>query len=123
MKTQPTANLQLIYVSDINRSTDFYKTLFKSDPVFISPRYVAFSAGGDALFALWSGGGAPDITAPRFSEIGILMPTNADLDQLFEEWKSLPEINVMQEPTTEIFGRTFLIKDPDGHVIRVSPRD
>ena len=42
-------NLQLIYVSDIERSTFFYKTIFKKDPVFTSPRYVAFSASGEAL--------------------------------------------------------------------------
>jgi hypothetical protein len=48
-------NLQLIYVSDIGRSTTFYKTLFNSEPVFSSPRYVAFSAGGEALFAIWTG--------------------------------------------------------------------
>jgi predicted enzyme related to lactoylglutathione lyase len=116
-------NLQLIYVSDIARSEDFYKTLFKTKPVFTSPRYVAFSAGDEALFALWTGGTTPDIDTPRFSEIGIMVPSDEDVDNLFKEWQKNPDIKVIQEPFTEVFGRTFLVQDPDGHLIRVSPLD
>lgn len=58
MPVSPKPNLQLVYVSDIERSTAFYKTIFKSEPVFSSPRYVAFAAtdSGKALFAIWTGG-------------------------------------------------------------------
>lgn len=120
--TTPKPNLQLIYVSDIQRSTAFYSRLFETEPVFSSPRYVAYSAGEGALFALWSGGTTPDVSVPRFSEIGILLPTSEDVDRLFEKWKQL-QITVVSEPQTEIFGRTFVIQDPDGHLIRVSPVD
>ena len=125
MTVSPKANLQLIYVSNIEHSTRFYHMLFNSEPVFFSPRYVAFSAGKDALFALWSGGTIPDAdaTAPRFSEIGIMLPSNQDVDQLFEQWQDNPDIDIIQPPCTEVFGRTFLVKDPDGHVIRVCPLD
>lgn len=116
-------NLQLVYVSDIERSTTFYQTLFHSEPVFSSPRYVAFAAGGDALFALWTGRTTPDVAAPRFSEIGIMLPSNEDVDRLFEQWQKNPDIKIVQKPCTEIFGRTFLVKDPDGHIIRVCPLD
>lgn len=120
---QPKANLQLIYVSDIQRSTDFYKKIFNSDPVFVSPRYVAFSAGKDTFFALWTGGTTPDIKTPRFSEIGIMLSSNQAVDQLFEAWKTLSDIKILHEPRTEVFGRTFLVEDPDGHIIRVCPLD
>ncbi|WP_244903153.1 VOC family protein [Xenorhabdus innexi] len=116
-------NLQLIYVSDITRSTSFYTMVFNSEPVFISPRYVAFSAGGEALFAIWSGGTEPDLRTPRFSEIGIMLPNSGDVDKLFEKWKQEPKIKILQEPYTDVFGRTFLIEDPDGHIIRVCPLD
>lgn len=116
-------NLQLIYVSDVERSTIFYKKLFKKDPVFTSPRYVAFSASGDALFAIWSGGDKPELQTPRYSEIGIMLPTGQDVDDLYSEWKGNPDIHVIKEPYTDVFGRTFLIEDPDGHIIRVCPLD
>ncbi|WP_338637697.1 VOC family protein [Spirobacillus cienkowskii] len=116
-------NLQLVYVSDIERSTYFYKTIFKKDPVFISPRYVAFSTSGEALFAIWTGGDKPDRQTPRYCEIGIMLPTEQDVDNLYNEWKIKPDIHIVKELYTEGFGRTFLINDPDGHIIRVCPMD
>lgn len=119
----PKPNLQLVYVTDIKRSSDFYKTLFNAEPVFASPRYVAFSAGGEAVFAIWTGGTAPDLKVPRFSEIGIMLSSNEEVDQLFDKWKKIPHIKVVQEPRMEVFGQTFLVSDPDGHIIRVCRRD
>ena len=116
-------NLQLIYVSDIDRSTAFYTMLFGAKPVFESPRYVAFAAEGEDLFAIWTGGNKPDVSAPRFSEVGIMLPSNDDVDRLFCKWKDNSEIKIMQEPYDEVFGRTFLVEDPDGHIIRVCPID
>ncbi|AOM42803.1 glyoxalase [Xenorhabdus hominickii] len=116
-------NLQLIYVSDIERSTAFYKSVFNAEPVFSSPRYVAFNVGKETLFAIWSGGTNPDREVPRFSEIGIMLLSHGDVDQLFEKWKQNSNIEIKQEPYTDVFGRTFLVKDPDGHVIRVCPLD
>lgn len=123
MTISPKPNLQLVYVSNIERSTAFYQRLFNAQPVFSSPRYVAFAASGEALFAIWTGGTTPDPTVVRFSEIGIMLPTNGDVDGLFEKWQKDPEIKIAQEPRTEVFGRTFLVEDPDGHIIRVCPLD
>lgn len=92
----PKANLQLVYVSDINRSTAFYSRLFNTEPVFSTPRYVAFSAGEQNLFALWSGGTVPDPSLPRFSEIGIMLPSSKDVDNLYETWKNYPVSYVTQ---------------------------
>ncbi|PHM49396.1 VOC family protein [Xenorhabdus miraniensis] len=116
-------NLQLIYVSDIGRSTVFYKTIFNAEPIFASPRYVAFSAGKAAVFAIWSGGAKPDSAIPRFSEIGIMLSSNEDVNRLFERWQKNSNIEIKQEPYNDVFGRTFLVKDPDGHIIRVCPLD
>ena len=125
MYFSPKANLQLIYVSDIDVSTHFYNNIFEAGPVFTSPRYVAYSStkDGEALFAIWSGGVTPDKEVPRFSEIGIMVPTNSDVDNLFLKWSKDPEINITKEPYDDVFGRTFLVRDPDGHIIRVSPLD
>lgn len=123
MTSSVRANLQLIFVSDIERSTALYKKLFQAEPIFTSPRYVAFSAGAEALFALWTGGETPDPQAQRYSEIGIMLPNQEDVAKLFEQWQNIPDLSVLREPYTEVFGLTFLVRDPDGHVIRVSPLD
>lgn len=119
----PKPNLQLIYVSDIERSTAFYKKIFNAEPVFSSPRYVAFAADGKAVFAIWTGGTKPDLNIPRFSEIGIMLSSNQEVEALFEEWQKNPDIKIIKKPYTEVFGRTFLVEDPDGHIIRVCPID
>ncbi|PLY42149.1 glyoxalase [Janthinobacterium sp. ROICE36] len=123
MALSPKPNLQLVYVADIERSSTFYKTIFNAEPIFASPRYVAFSAGGEALFGIWTGGLTPDVKAPRFSEIGIMLPSGKDVQSLYDVWKQNKDINITRELYTEVFGLTFLIEDPDGHIIRVCPLD
>lgn len=54
-----------------------------------------------------------------FSEIGIMLPIDQDVDDLYEKLKQNADIDIEQKPQTEVFGRTFLVKDPDGHIIRV----
>ena len=123
MTLAPKPNLQLLYVTDIQRSTARYRRWFAADPVFASPRYVAFSAGGEALFALWSGGDAPHADVPRFVETGIMLASDAEVDQLYQAWRADPDLRIAQPPSTEVYGRTFLALDPDGHRIRVCQRD
>lgn len=52
------------------------------------------------MFALWTGGITPDISVPRFSESGIMLASDQEVDDLFGEWKKNPAINIVQEPRT-----------------------
>lgn len=52
-----------------------------------------------------------------------MLPSNKDVDCLFEKWRGNPTITIVKKPYDEVFGRTFVIADPDGHLIRVSPLD
>ena len=116
-------NLQLIYVSVITTSTEYYKKLFNIEPFFVTPRYVAFKIDGDADFAIWSGGDVPDKNAPRYSEIGINLNSDDEVVAFYNELKGTDDIHIEKELYTEVFGKTFLVKDPDGHIIRVSSKD
>ena len=117
------ANLQLIYVSDIKCSTNIYSRLLEK-PIKVTPRYVAFESDefGDSLFALWSGD-APDPLSKSNSEIGIMLDSDEEVDKSFAQFSSIEGLKVIQNPTTEVFGRTYLLKDRDGHLIRVCSRD
>ncbi|WP_458112366.1 VOC family protein [Arthrobacter sp. R1-13] len=119
-----TPNLFLIYVTDVQRSTGFYSDLFEMEPVMVTPRYVPFEVAPGVLFALWSGAGdGVTPTTPRSSEVGLMVPGSSDaVDQYFAKWKD-KGVNVIEEPRDEVFGRTFVITDPDGNLIRVSPTD
>lgn len=120
----PAPNLFLIYVRDAQSATAFYGDLFGIEPSFTSPRYVAFDVAPGVLFALWTGRSeSVDPAVPRTSEIGLMLPGPASaIDDTFRRWVA-KGVRVVEEPHDEVFGRTFVIADPDGNLIRVSPVD
>ncbi|MDQ0709246.1 putative enzyme related to lactoylglutathione lyase [Arthrobacter woluwensis] len=117
-------NLFLFYVRDAEASTAFYSDLFDMAPTFTSPRYVAFEAAPGVLFALWTGRSEHAVPGtPRTSEIGLMVPGSAEaVDAMYARWAA-KGVTVLEEPHDDVFGRTFVIADPDGNLIRVSPVD
>lgn len=120
----PAPNLFLIYVTDVERATDFYRDLFELEPKMVTPRYVPFEVAPGVLFALWNGR-SEQLTAqtPRTSEVGLMVPrATSSVDDVYAAWTQ-KHVTVVEEPHDEVFGRTFMIADPDGNLIRVSPTD
>lgn len=120
----PTPNLFLIYVTDVERATAFYRDLFDMEPQLITPRYVPFEVAPGVLFALWSGrADRVSADAQRHSEVGLMVPGSAAaVDELFAAWTAKGATEV-EAPYDDVFGRTFVVADPDGNLIRVSPLD
>jgi predicted enzyme related to lactoylglutathione lyase len=120
----PAPNLFLVYVRDAAVATAFYAGLFEITPAFVSPRYVAFEVAPGVLFAVWTGR-ADQVTpdTARNSEVGLMVPRSTALvDDLYARWTA-QDVTVVEEPHDDVFGRTFVIADPDGNLIRVSPAD
>jgi predicted enzyme related to lactoylglutathione lyase len=46
----------------------------------------------------------------------------AGIDNVYASWTA-KGVTVVEEPHDDVFGRTFVITDPDGNLIRVSPTD
>ncbi len=115
-------NLFLTYVTDAQRSTAFYSDLFDIEPTFTSPRYVAFEVAPGVLFAIWTGHNEhTTLETPRTSELGLMLPGGGDaIDEVYQQWVA-KGVRVVEEPHDDVFGRTFVIADPDGNLIRVSP--
>ena len=44
------------------------------------------------------------------------------VDDIYAQWTA-KRVVVVEEPHDDVFGRTFVISDPDGNLIRVSPVD
>lgn len=120
----PAPNLFLIYVRDAEAATAYYSDLFEIEPTFTSPRYVAFEVAPGILFALWTGRSEHAVpSTPRTCEVGLMVPGPASaVDEIFTSWVS-KGVHVVEEPHDDVFGRTFVITDPDGNLIRVSPVD
>lgn len=117
-------NLFLIYVSDAQAATAFYNDLFDMKPSFTSPSYVAYEVAPGVLFAVWSRHSEHAVPAtPRTCEVGLMVPrSSAAVDDMYTQWKA-KGVTVVEEPHDDVFGRTFMITDPDGNLIRVSPVD
>ena len=120
----PAPNLFLIGVRDAEAATAFYSDLFEIEPTFVSPRYVAFEAAPGVLFALCTGYRERAVpTTPRTSEVGLMVPGPPEaIDAIFTSWVA-KGVHVVDEPHDAVFGRTFVVADPDGNLIRVSPVD
>lgn len=120
----PTPNLFLVYVQDAPAATAFYSDLFDIQPSFTSPRYVAFEVAPAVMFALWTGHNEHAVpSTTRVSEVGLMVPgPAASVDDIYARWTA-KGVTVVEEPHDDVFGRTFVIADPDGNLIRVCPFD
>ncbi len=76
------------------------------------------------LFAIWTGRSEqarPE--TPRTSEVGLMVPGPPEaIDEVHRCWAE-KGVRVVEEPHDDVFGRTFVVADPDGNLIRVSPVD
>jgi predicted enzyme related to lactoylglutathione lyase len=122
--TMSAPNLFLVYVRDALASAQFYGDLFEIEPVFTSPRYVAYEVAEGIVFALWSGDNEHATpSTPRTSEVGLMVPGGpAAIDELHAAWEA-KGVAIVEAPHDAVFGRTFVATDPDGNLIRVSPVD
>ncbi|QYC37843.1 Glyoxalase-like domain protein [Nonomuraea coxensis DSM 45129] len=115
-------NMFIFYVSDAPASARFYAELFEMTPSFESPGFISFDLAGGVQFAVWGGG--PDRAVPsRTSELCLALDGGREqIDRQFKEWAH-KDVTIVEEPHDEIFGRTFVVADPDGNLIRVAPVD
>ena len=61
---------------------------------------------------------------PRTSEIGVMLPGPASrIDDVFRDWSTTAGLVVVESPHDDVFGRTFVVADPDGNLVRVAPVD
>lgn len=115
----PQPSVLILYVADPNASVNFYATLIDRKPVEQSPNFAMFALGPGLMLGLWAKHDVePTPTTPGGVEIGFTVESEAEVDQLYAQWKARA-IERVQEPTRMDFGYTFVAIDPDGHRLRV----
>lgn len=118
----PVPKMFIVHVADAAASARFYSDLFDMSPSFESPRFVTFGLGGGVELALWSGA-SQELVPPRTGEVCLTLPDGADrIDRCHREW-TRKGVETVRAPHDEVFGRTFVVADPDGNLIRVAPVD
>ncbi|WJJ14315.1 VOC family protein (plasmid) [Prescottella equi] len=117
-------NQFLVYVSDVASAAAFYGELFGMQAQMLSHRYAIFDLGGGVVLALWGGktrtAEAPP--APAF-EVGLLVEGGSlKIREIYDEWVD-KGVEVVEEPSEDVFGLTFVAADLDGNRIRVAPAE
>lgn len=118
-------NMFIVYVSDVARTVDFYRQVFDLAPSFSpSPGFATFALADGVDLALWSGHDEALAGDPvRTSEVTVCLTGGSDvIEQQHRAWTALG-VTVLEAPHDAVFGRTFVIADPDGNRIRVAPVD
>jgi predicted enzyme related to lactoylglutathione lyase len=108
-----------LVVKDLAQATEFYtqKLGLKIDEAESVPNlYTQFVMAGETIFSLLGG----------FEQEGINQTFDpallvADADAVYTEWQTAG-VEMIGEPHTMPFGRTFLCRTPEGHVLRIYSR-
>lgn len=110
-----TAGYLGIVVDDLEASTKFYRDTLGvkvNKDRSVPGQFTQFDLEGGAVLALQAGTDIP--TAPQFEPAVAV----EDADATYELWKSRGA-EMLDEPQDMPFGRAFMLKTPDGHVLRV----
>lgn len=105
-----------LVVKDIPAATEFYTQklgLTLNEAESIPNFYSQFITQGGAILGLING----------FEQEGVNQPFDtafmvADVDSMYSQWQETG-VELIGEPHDMPFGRTFLLRTPDGHVLRV----
>ncbi|MDH6284669.1 VOC family protein [Prescottella agglutinans] len=117
-------NQFLVYVSDAASAAAFYGELFGMQAEMLSSRYAVFDLGGGVVLALWGGKARTAETAPAPAfEVGLLVDGgNQKIREVYDEWVA-KGVEILEEPSEDVFGLTFVAADLDGNRLRVAPID
>ncbi len=109
----------LLFVADLPRSLEHYKTLLDIEPVEQSESLVAFQIGGTQLL-LHADGGSERV--PAGTDRGAGVSIHIQVEDIEAHWSRLNKLGVPLEekPTKQPWGFVeFAVKDPDGYEVEL----
>ena len=117
-------NSVILYVSDVEASTTFYRRILGHEPIKTYPGFSVFALSDDVTLGLQAADEIEPAAEPYVggTELSLSNVERADVDRLHERWKMLG-IPMVLEPTVLEFGYAFVATDPDGHRLRVCATD
>lgn len=113
----PSLGYVLLFVHDLIKSEQFYRSLFSLQPIARTADFVLFMLPNGVKFGLWLRSYAQPAVQVPAGAVEICFSAE-DVDALYHEWTK-QGITIIQTPCDMDFGRTFTAVDPDGHRIRI----
>ncbi len=117
-------NSLILYVDDVERSTDFYGDILSQRPVERFADFTVFALAGGFVLGLQSKHAIDPRPQADFGGFEVCFgdASRDEVDASYREWKA-KGISIVMEPTELDFGYTFVALDPDGHRLRVCATD
>ncbi|UYZ84209.1 VOC family protein [Entomomonas sp. E2T0] len=117
-------NSIILYVSDIQLSTQFYTNILGQQPIEAYKEFSVFTLNENIILGLQTKEGIDPEPTKHFGgfEICLSDVTKQQVDTIYKQWQAL-HIPILLEPTQLEFGYTFVALDPDGHRLRVCATD
>ncbi|WJZ03541.1 VOC family protein [Corynebacterium freiburgense] len=114
----------ILYVTDVNVSTEFYRAALDKEPVEIFQDFAIFALTNDVTIGLQTRSEIDPKAqgAPGSVELSMSYAKRNDVDTLHRRWSGLG-FQIALAPTELEFGYTFVATDPDGHRLRVCATD
>lgn len=118
-----------LYVSDIQRSLEFYRTLLGFDTLVVEDNFAALSVAGEQVLLLFEHGAA---AKPTTSDSGTIPPHDGSgrlhvafaIDtEDFADWEArLRQGGLTIESTVRWprGGTSLYVRDPDGHLVELA---
>ena len=100
-----------IIVNDFAESTAFYQDTLGFALEGASPTMAQFETAGEAILGVQ----VSDLPGEQPFEVAFIVE---DVDATYAAWKARG-VEMLEEPNDRPFGRTFLIRAPQGHMLRV----
>ena len=103
-----------LHVSDIEKTTSFYKRLFGQDPIKVKTNYSKFELDNPGLVLSFIESKDP---SPNFGHLGIRVNDNEELLERKKEIEKLITIELEEENVACCYAiqNKFWVKDPDGY--------
>lgn len=111
--------MTIVYVTDMAASTAFYEALgAEVSQVNRTKTWAEFKVG-DAILALHASDALP---TERFCGLDLSFNSTEPLETLAQSFKQAG-VSLYREITDEAFGRSLVVKDPDGLPIQINEHD
>jgi len=110
----------VLYVTDINKSKNFYADMFECTPNVFSPTFVALDFAENVTITLKQRQAltpASEVTGGG-TELSMPVANKDELEELYRAWVA-KGVCFAQQPEDSVFGVNFVALDPDNHRIRV----
>ncbi|CAH1603207.1 glyoxalase [Vibrio jasicida] len=110
----------VLYVSNVQKSMEFYAKAFDCKPQLLSPTFAALDFANNVKVTLKQSNELTPTSDVRGggTELSMPMLDKDTFEKLFADWKA-KGIEFAQEIEASVFGFNFVAVDPDGHRIRI----